>query len=539
MGNLRVHSRALVIGSGLAGGVAALCLADRGVPVTVLCASEDPENANSWLAQGGIIHRSGLPGDAESLIADILEAGRHHNNPGAVRHLAVHGPDALEAILHHRLGVPFDSAADGSAGGEARWDLAREGGHSSARIAHVADHTGKSIMECLSEALAAHPLVTLMPGYTAVDLLTSHHHTRGMTWRYELENRCCGAYVYEEATGTIKTHLADVVLLATGGVGQIYLHTANAASAVGSGIAMASRAGVRMENLEYVQFHPTTLYHIEPRRLLITEALRGEGALLLNAKGRRIMESVDPRLELAPRDVVSRAIMDELLATGEPCAFLDARATGVDLEERFPLIFRSCMDRGLDIRVQPIPVVPAAHYFCGGILTDLRGRTTLERLYAIGECACTGIHGANRLASTSLLEAVLWAVEAARDVSARIERGELSEDRAVHEAIGNWEHSGTERNDDPALIAQDWATIRNAMWNYVGIRRTTARLNRAFDELRDLSRTLNAFYKSTPLSKPLIDLFHGCQTACLITEAALRNKTSLGCHYREDPAPTP
>lgn len=541
MSKSRSHVPVLVIGAGLAGCIAALRLADQDVPVTLICASDRFENANSWLAQGGIIYRSSDPQDAAALADDIQKAGHHVNLPEAVAFLAMEGPKAVDTLLLERIGVPFDlcSPDKGEAPAESVWDLTKEGGHSTCRIVHAADHTGRTIMEYVMKAVRLAPLITFKTGFTAVDLLTSHHHSRGMTYRYQLENQCCGAYVLNESTGVVETMLADVTVLATGGAGQVYLHTSNAITATGSGLAMASRAFVRLMNMEYMQFHPTTLCHIEPRRFLITEALRGEGARLFNAEGQYFMEKRDPRGSLAPRDVVARAIVDELLRTGQPCVYLDLSGVKQDLEARFPTVLQSCLDRGIDIRKQPIPVVPAAHYFCGGVLVDRRGRTSLERLYAVGECSCTGVHGANRLASTSLLEALLWGKSAADDIARRVKRvpesgcddGFWSFAR-LHETIEDWVPRGDEHNDDPALIAQDWATIRNTMWNYVGITRTGPRLARAFEELRDLSRHLHNFYNSTPMSRPIVDLFHGCQTAYLITQAALRNTEDIGCHHR-------
>ena len=543
MSNSRSHTPVLIIGAGLAGCIAALRLADQDIASTLICASDRFENANSWLAQGGIIYRSDDKEDAAALADDILKAGHRVNLPEAVHFLAEEGPRAVDEILIDRVGVPFDRCAPDDAPGEALgdgvWDLTREGGHSACRIVHAADHTGRTIMEYVMKAVRLSPLISFKTGYSAVDLLTSHHHSRGMTYRYQLENQCCGAYVLNEATGVVETMLADVTVLATGGAGQVYLHTSNAVTATGAGISMASRAFVRLMNMEYMQFHPTTLFHIEPRRFLITEALRGEGARLLNADGEYFMEKRDPRGSLAPRDVVSRAIVDELLRTGQPCVFLDLSGVKQDLEARFPTVLRNCLERGIDIRKQPIPVVPAAHYFCGGVLVNLRGRTSLERLYAVGECSCTGVHGANRLASTSLLEALLWGKEAGDDIARRIKGiAECGCDDGfpsiarLHEEIEDWMPLGEEHNDDPALIAQDWAAIRTTMWNYVGITRTGPRLARAFEDLRDLSRRLHTFYRSTPLSHPIVDLFHGCQAAYLITQAALRNTGDIGCHHR-------
>ena len=455
---------------------------------------------------------------------DILIAGHHHNYVKAVRHLCQHGPEAVERILMERAPIPFDRL-------DGKLDFTREGGHGKHRIVHCADHTGKTIMEGLLQAVRMSPNIRILTGRTAVDLITTDHHARYKEYRYQLDNQCLGAYVYNEDTREVETLLADFTVLATGGVGQVYLHTTNTAACTGSGIAMAQRAGVRLDNLEYVQFHPTALYTRQSHSFLITEAMRGEGARLTNAKGEFFMKRYDERADLAPRDIVARAIMDEMLHSGEPCMYLDVSGVKHDIPTRFPTIYQHCMELGIDINKKPIPVVPVAHFFCGGILVDASARTTLTRLYSVGECSCTGLHGANRLASTSLLEALLWGYSAGQDIAQRItKRGYIS--KRLADAIPDWESTGDERNDDPALIAQDWATIRNTMWNYVGISRTASRLHRAFDDLRALSRHLHDFYKNTAISKPIVDLFHGCQAAYSITQSALRNPRSLGCHHR-------
>lgn len=529
----RQHTPVLIIGAGLAGGIAALRLADKGIPVTVIAASSVADNGNSWQAQGGIIYRSLDKDDAKKLEQDIFIAGHNYNNPETVRFLCEFGPQAVEEMLVQRLGIPFDRPS-GESGvfTNAEWDLTREGGHSTQRILHCADHTGRSIMDYLLAAVQNNPHITYLENHTAIDLLTSLHHAKDMRYHYDLYNKCCGAYVYNEKTGEIITFLADKTIIATGGVGQVYLHSTNAASAVGSGIAMASRAFVRLENMEFMQFHPTTFFQPDRPSFLITEALRGEGALLFNSAGKRFMPEYDERAELAPRDIVSRAIVNEMLRTGDVCVYLDARNVPHDLERRFPTVFAACMEQGVDIRKQLIPVVPAAHYFCGGILTNLNAQTSLAGLYCVGESACTGLHGANRLASTSLLEALLFGKTAGDHIANKMLNRRITTDQAMLDSIRDWEDTGSDQNDDPALIAQDWNSIRTVMWNYVGITRTTSRLDRAFAELRDLSRNVHSFYKNTAMSKPLIDLFHGCQTAYLITQAAHRNRHSLGCHYR-------
>jgi L-aspartate oxidase len=527
----RLYTPVLIIGAGIAGCTAALILADKGIEVTLLASGNDGKQGNSWLAQGGIIYKANK-GDPRALEKDILRAGHRHNNYEAVKFLAENGPDVAKTILLDRLKIPFAHQA-GPIPLESEWWLTREGGHSAPRVLHCADHTGSSIMQGLLQTVKASPNVRFLDQRSAVDLLTSHHHTRSMTYRYQLANICCGSHVFNEETDTVETILADYTLLASGGAGQLYLHTTNSPGAVGSAISMASRAFVRLENLEYVQFHPTAFYHQDSTRFLVTEAMRGEGAILLDAAGKRFMDQYDKRGELAPRDIVSQAIVSEMLKNDHPCVYLDARGIHPNLSQRFPTIYAHCIKFGVDIANDLIPVVPAAHYFCGGILSDLAGRTTLDRLYSAGECSCTGLHGSNRLASTSLLEGLLWGYSAAEDISKRLGSGGHLQ-KQLRDDIVDWSPSGNEQNDDPALIAQDWSAIRNTMWNYVGIIRTQQRLYRAFNELRDLSRHLHDFYRLTPLSKPLLDLFQGCQAAYMLVQAALRNKKSLGCHQRKN-----
>lgn len=525
MNTHRINTQALVIGSGIAGSTAALALADEGIEVVCICADDTADGGNTVLAQGGIVYKA-EDEDARELEQDISTAGWKLNNPRAVRYLVRKGPQAVEEILLEKLKVPFAQKPDGS------YDLIREGGHGKERILHCADYSGRAIMDELAKAVEAHPGITLLTNRTAIDLLTSHHHTTSLEFKYHLNNQCCGAYVFNQQSGQVETVLADYTILATGGLGQIFLHTTNTASSIGSGMVMAARAKAKTINAEYVQFHPTALFHRASRKFLVSEAVRGAGAKLINADGEAFMKRYDSRADLAPRDIVTRAIQEEMLHTGDDCVYLDAaNHVSRDLETCFPTINSKCNEIGVDMTREPIPVVPAAHYFCGGILTDNKGRTTLSRLYAAGECACTGVHGANRLASTSLLEGLLWGLSAGKDIARRFGR-KAAISKRLADSMPDWVAPGNVMNEDPALIAQDWASIRHTMWNYVGITRTDARLRRAFDDMRNLHRHLQDFYKATPISKPLIDLFHGCYAAYIVTLAAHRNNESKGCHYR-------
>jgi L-aspartate oxidase len=483
---------------------------------------------NTTLAQGGIIYTG--PDDSPDLLErDISTAGWEFNYQDAVRHLCEDGPRAVERILFDRVKVPFDRVESGE------YYLTREGGHSVSRILTCADYTGKAIQDSLMAAVNAHPNIRILCNRTAIDLLATRHHSTRLEFRYQLNNQCVGAYVFNAETGEPNTILSDYTVLCTGGLGQIFLHTTNTSSSIGSGMAMAHRAGATVMNVEYIQFHPTALFHRSDRKFLISEAVRGEGARLFNAKGERFLARYDERMELAPRDIVARAIVDEMLHSGEDCVFLDAgNYVDQNLRKRFPTIYNKCKEIGVDMSREPIPVVPAAHYSCGGVLVDRRGRTTLDGLYAAGEISCTGVHGANRLASTSLLEGVLWGLSAAEDINGRYAECSSALCQRLQDSIADWITSGKTEMEDPALINQDWATIRNTMWNYMGIVRTTSRLERAFEDLRNLNKRLHSFYKSIRICKESIDLFHGCQTAYLVTTAALRNKTTRGCHFRKN-----
>ncbi|HPC83604.1 MAG TPA: L-aspartate oxidase [Thermoanaerobaculaceae bacterium] len=518
----RERCQVLVLGTGVAGVSAALAAAEAGAEVLLVSREPDPATTNTWRAQGGIVFRGET--DSPALLAqDILTAGANYGYEVAAHFLASEGPKAVQTWLLDRLQVPFDRRPDGSL------DLALEGAHSVPRVLHAEDHTGAAIEDALIAAARAHPRIRLETTYQAVDLLTTHHHSRRAKDRYALDNRCIGAYLLEVPTGRVCTVLAAATVLATGGAGALYIHTSNHPGSIGSGLAMASRAGARLLNLEFIQFHPTCLFLRGAPRFLITEALRGAGAHLVNAAGERFMLRHHPKGELAPRDVVARAIIDEMHRTDTECMFLDLGERGAEMAERFPTVATTCARYGIDITRERIPVVPASHYQCGGVVSDLRGRTTIPGLYAAGEVACTGVHGANRLASTSLLEGLTFGLAAGRDGAERALADPVSDNLAA--VIGDWQPVSGPSNEDPALIAQDWSAIRHTMWNYVGIERTPERLERAVADLRHQLVRLEQFYKSTPISAALVNLFHGCTAAGLIAHAAQRNPLSVGCHY--------
>lgn len=515
----------LIVGCGIAGASAALRLAQGSQrQVTLITRATDVQESNTRYAQGGIATTGGED-SPDLLIGDVLAAGAGLSLPSAVGILAEEGPRLVRQVLLESVGVPFDRMPDGGLA------YGLEGGHSRPRILHVGDATGSAIVEALMAALRALPNVHIVPAATAVDLITFPHHARDPLTVYE-PITCQGAYVFDQRERVVHRYLAGVTILAAGGLGRIYRHTTNPRGSRGDGLAMAYRAGARVINAEYVQFHPTALALPDGEGFLISEALRGEGGRLLTPDGHPFMADYAPEWgDLAPRDVVARAIHREMLEHGYPHVLLDVASSlsAERIRERFPNIYARCLSLGLDITRQPIPVVPAAHYFCGGVWTDEWGRTTVRKLYAVGETACSGVHGANRLASTSLLEGLVWADRAARDILVRDPPAVASPDEVPH-----WEEEGLEEEADPALIWRDMRTIQYTMWHYVGLARSAGRLARALRDLRHLQEEIEDFYRTTRLNDALIGLRHSVQAAIIVAEAAHRNRTSRGCHYRDD-----
>ena len=513
----------LVIGCGIAGASAALEAAKAGLRVAVITQSPRAEDSNTWHAQGGIVSQG--PRDDPALLKDdIITSGDGVNDPDAVGLLVNEGRDLVERVLIRELGVPFSRRAPD------KLDFAQEAGHSRRRILHVDDATGRTIEERFLAALRPYANVTLFADHMAVDLLTVPHHSKNPVAYYHAP-RAVGAYVLNNSTRRVSRFFAPWTVLATGGCGAVFLHTSNPSGAIGAGYAMALRAGARIVNMEYIQFHPTTLYQQDKEGFLISETVRGEGARLKSRDGRTFMEKYSPQRDLAPRDEVSRAAYEEMLMINSDYVLLDlASYAKIDIKKRFPTIYGTCRERGVDITREPIPVVPAAHYCCGGVLVDGWGRTSLDGLYAVGEVACTGVHGANRLASTSLLEGLVWGTRAARDIAAHVEDSWACKPSEIHQ----WYYPKREEEIDPPLINQDWRTIRSTMWNYAGIIRTRKRLERAKSDLEYLRHRIERFYQEASMDPKIVGLRHGIQVALMITHAALANPVSRGAHFRKD-----
>ncbi|WP_114953408.1 L-aspartate oxidase [Sphingosinicella terrae] len=506
----------IVIGSGAAGLTAAINLAQR-FRVGVLAKAGLSDGSTAW-AQGGIAAVL-EPGDTfESHVEDTMIAGAGLNNRATVEFVVENAPAAIERLAE--LGVPFNVAPDANG-----WHLTREGGHSHRRIVHVDDATGRAVQQALERAAAANPNITLLPDRVAIDLVTSRHGER-----YSGDGHVWGVYALDRASGIVETFTARATILATGGAGRVYLFSTAPRGATGDGIAMAWRAGCRVSNMEFMQFHPTCLYNLEVKNFLITEAVRGEGGrLLIPETGHRFMPDFDPRAELAPRDVVARAIDHEIKRLGLDFVHLDISHAPPDfVRGHFPNIHARLQELGIDITRQPIPVVPAQHYTCGGVVVDLDGRTDLPGLYAVGEVSQSGLHGANRLASNSLLECFVFGEAAARHIA------DQWDDLAPPPPIRPWDESRVTDSDEEVVIKQNWTEIRRFMWNYVGIVRTTKRLERAQHRIRMLAEEVGDYYGHFRVTPDLVELRNLLQTAGLIVRSALHRKESRGLHYTLD-----
>jgi L-aspartate oxidase len=519
----------LIIGSGIAGSSAAITLAKAGYKVLLLTRSPDPTESATKYAQGGIVTLG--ENDTQDLLAeDILRAGDGLCDPKAVRILVEDGPVLVQKFLIETLGIPFSVGPSGD------YDITMEAAHSRRRILHVADATGLSIEQHLLSAIQKEKNITVLSGYTAIDLITRSHHSTNPLAIYD-DLTVGGVYAFNNQTNLVETIFAAKTILASGGLGQIYLHTTNPEGARGDGLAMAYRAGANLINMEYVQFHPTAFYHRESNRFLISESVRGEGAKLMNLAGYYFMKDYDPELkDLATRDVVARAIHEEMLKRSDDHVLLDLSPItkhGIDISQRFPTIYQRCLKFGLDITKDPIPVVPAAHYFCGGIQVDEWGQTNIHNLYAVGEVSCTGLHGANRLASTSLLEGLVWGIRSARKIQESNPTKKIELPAWLTTEIPSWKEEGLEEETDPALIIQDLVTLKTTMWNYAGIVRTTKRLERAHSDMEYLQHRVERFYRQTKLTDTLIGLRNAIQMGILIIRSALRNPISRGCHFRK------
>jgi L-aspartate oxidase len=512
----------IVIGSGVAGLTFALRAADHGR--VAIITKRAPADTNTAWAQGGVACVTGSDDSFALHVQDTLEAGAGLCDEEAVRAIVADGPARIREL--QALGVHFDEreAPDGHGGMEL--DLGREGGHSKRRILHAHDTTGREIERALLAAVGAHANITVLQRHMAVDLITS------AKLGYSTENRCLGAYVLDEDTGEVETYRTLRLVLATGGCGKVYLYTTNPNVATGDGVAMAWRAGATVANMEFIQFHPTCLFHPDARSFLITEAVRGEGGILKTARGDSFMERYHPLASLAPRDIVARAIDAEMKRSGDKCVYLDITHQPAEfVRERFPHIYETCLRYGIDITHQPIPVVPAAHYQCGGVRTDLDGATNIAGLYAVGEVACTGLHGANRLASNSLLEGLVIAHRAC-EASLRREpfKGRFFQAYEVPE----WKSGDVHDIDELVVIYHNWDEIRRLMWDYVGIVRTDKRLQRAAARLRNLQAEVQDFYWNFRITTDLLELRNLVTVAALIVDSALNRKESRGLHYTLD-----
>lgn len=510
----------IVVGSGIAGLSFALKVADGGCRVAIITKKNSAES-NTNYAQGGIAAVTSQTDEIEMHVADTLDAGDGLCDEAAVREILRDGPACIEELK--RRGVDFSQLQDG------RVSLGKEGGHSKRRILHVKDVTGKAIEQALLHAVDSSPQIDILEHHFAIELITKAKLSRsGKPLRGP--DRVLGLYALDTRTGQVETFKAGSIMLATGGIGQIYLYTTNPFIATGDGIAMAYRAGVEVRNLEFIQFHPTAFYTRDSDRFLISEAVRGEGAILRNLAGEAFMGRYDQRKDLAPRDIVARAIDSEMKQSGARHLWLDTRPIGMKtLHERFPNIYNYCAKQGISLEKDMIPVVPAAHYLCGGVKTNLAGETSLAGLYACGEVACTGLHGANRLASNSLLEAVVMANRGAASVLRYIKQAKTHRTQ-----LPAWADGDVRDSDERVVLLHNWDEMKRTMWDYVGIVRSTKRLERARTRIQTLEREINEYYWNFKVDESLLELRNMILVAQLVIECALQRKESRGLHFTLD-----
>lgn len=514
---MEIRSDFLVLGSGIAGLFYALKVAEQGTVAIVTKKQKAESNTN--YAQGGIATVLGPDDTFESHIADTMNAGAQLCHRDAVEVLVKEGPIRVKELIE--AGVEFTRRGNSL-------DLSKEGGHSQHRIVHAADLTGREVERALLARASQHPNISIFENHISIDLITEHH-LFGHAKRQHAVVHCWGAYALDVESNSVKTFLAPVTMLSTGGAGHVYLHTTNPSIATGDGIAMGFRAGTTIANMEFIQFHPTSLYNSGSPSFLISEAVRGFGGILRTASGEDFMQKYDSRASLAPRDIVARAIDTELKRSGGECVYLDlTHLDGSTVKDHFPNIYRRCLDFNLDVTKEMIPVVPAAHYVCGGVVTDLWGRTSISGLYACGEVSMTGVHGANRLASNSLLEAIVFSHRAA-------------EDRKLHAAakeaipaIPPWDDSGTINSEEWVLVSHDRREVQQLMWDYVGIVRSTARLERAHRRIQLIWNEVTDFYRRTKVTEDLIELRNIACVADIIIRSALSRSESRGLHYTTD-----
>jgi L-aspartate oxidase len=508
----------IILGSGIAGLSLALRLAQHGSVLIVT--KRHAHDSNTAYAQGGVASVTSVEDSFDLHISDTLIAGAGLCDQQAVRTIVTQGPAAVRDLM--RIGVQFDERV--LEDGQRELDLGKEGGHSKRRVLHYHDTTGWEIEERLLDAARKESNIQILDNHMAVDLITTGK------LGYTTEDRVIGVYVLDEVSGTVATLRSDRIILATGGCGKVYLYTTNPNIATGDGVAMAWRAGATVANMEFIQFHPTCLFHPEKTSFLISEAVRGEGGKLVDSSGREFMAKYHKLGALAPRDIVARAIDAEMKRTGAKCMYIDITHKPADfIIERFPNIYETCISVGIDITRQPIPIVPAAHYQCGGVKTDLEGATTLRGLFAIGEVACTGLHGANRLASNSLLEALVMAGRCAQALL----KPKYSK---YHQSfvLPEWRPGNAQDVDELVVIYHNWDEIRRLMWDYVAIVRTNKRLMRASTRLRNLQREIQEFYWDFRVNADLLELRNLCTVASLIVDSALARHESRGLHFTLD-----